>query len=68
MQWERELKRLLAAYEAVQKELERKTGGSDGLYYEGSKDAYEYIISSLRNLISHAARSSAQNADNSAAA
>lgn len=31
MQWERELKRLLAAYEAVQKELERKTGGSDGL-------------------------------------
>ena len=57
MQWECELKRLLAAYEAVQKELERKTGESDGQYYEGSKDAYDYVINSLRNLLTHAARS-----------
>ena len=33
----------------------------------GSKDAYEYIISSLRNLTSHAALRP-KNADNSAAA
>ncbi|MGI6610219.1 MAG: hypothetical protein ACOX4G_06870 [Limnochordia bacterium] len=67
MHWERELEKLLAAYEAVQRELDRKAVESENPYFEGSRDAYAYITEGLRSLIGHAARL-APPADTNAAA
>lgn len=68
MHWERELEKLLAAYEAVQRELDRKAMESESPYFEGSRDAYAYIIGGLRGLISHAARLTPCPTDTTAAA